>query len=119
MYYLLFRDLINQETTIVSNCVNSVHRGVIVKNYCTSKNITLVQDETEIDAKCVDTNLFSYKVDEFDYIVLDCSKVNSGYIFTGYVEKQPIGYLYIQKYENTTMCLSSLKLQDKKKVLAV
>ena len=81
MYYLIFRDLRTDTSKIVSNCVNSVHRGVIVKNYCTKENITLVQYETDIEGKCIDTNLFCYKIDEFEYIkyllfCLYCSIIN-------------------------------------------
>ena len=119
MFYLIARDIIKEKVAIVGNCLNSVHRGVIVRNHCITKNIFFVENEADIETKCEADEIYCYKVDDNEYVIVKCHKINDGYIFYGCVNKEIIGYFDIVEYADKQLPMSSLKLQDKKKVLNI
>ena len=119
MLYLIARHLKNETVEIAGNCPNPVHRGVIVRNHCIKENIIFVGKEEDIDEKCKGNETFCYELEENEYVILQCNKIFDGYVFYGYVEKEIIGFLDIVEYENESLPLSSLKIQDSKKVLNI
>jgi len=119
MLYLIARDLRSDAVKIVGNCSNPIHRGVVVRNYCIKENIIFVEKENDIDTKCEGKEIFCYKVSEDEYVIVQSNKIFDGYIFYGCIQKEVIGYLDIQEFETQQLPLSSLKVQDSKKVLNI
>lgn len=119
MFYLIARDLRSEKVLLVGNCLNTIHRGVIVRNYCIEENVIFVEKEEDIDRKCEADEIFCYKVNENEYVMVQAHKVLDGYIFYGCVQKEIIGYLDIMEYQLNELPMSSLKIQDKKKIINI
>jgi hypothetical protein len=120
MYYLVRKNLNLDDTPkIVGNCSDPVHKYLVVKNYCIKKHIISIENEYEIVQKCTSNEVFLLKTSEDEYVIIQSNKIHDGYVFYGYVDQQIIGYLNFCEYQNEELPLSSLKVQDKQKVLNV
>ena len=115
MHYLIERMIKDEKVNIVGNCLNPIHRGVVVGNYATKKNYIVVEDEQDIIEECTCDEIFLRKKSENEYTIIQTHKINDGYIFYGCIQQEIIGYLDIVKYDKQELPLSSLKVQDQQK----
>ena len=90
MYYLVVN---TNQLKIVDSFESHKHRNLILRNYCIKNNIALVKNRQQINEQCRDNGLYAYKLNDYDYIVLDCIYHPSTFMFNGYVEKKTVYHL--------------------------
>jgi len=103
MYYLVIN---TNQIKIVDACELHEHRDIIFHNYCANNNIIHVSNRQEINKKCRKSGLYTYKVNDHDYIVLDCKYHPSNYLFNEYVEKHTLyhlNFVYFVKSEKSVL----------------
>jgi len=124
-YYLIHQDHSGfaDKIHIVGSCKLHQQKEIILNNYCKNNSINLVPDRKTINEKCRGKELYTYKVSDNRYIVLDCTEHKSGYFQSGYVEKYTKEWLEFIFFAESEFPLgeikNSLKMKVKKKLNTV
>ncbi len=100
MYYLV---KIGSENKIIEQCEESSHKYVIFNNYCRKNDIIKVKNRQEINDTCKKDGIYTYKISENKYIVLQCIYHSQGYVINEYVEKHnlyKLNFIYFFSKKN-------------------
>ena len=90
MYFLVEN---TNQLKIIDSCEHQAHKSVILNNYCMRNNVIHVRNRQEINDTCKEDGIYTYKISENKYIVLDCKFHGSGYFINQYIEKHTLYYL--------------------------